>query len=198
MSAEPNTGAFVAGGLRCFRYNGSKRLKTGQAFALTLLFLLVSGRGAHAAAPRDLVKHVVLVIQENRSFDNLFNGFPGADTVRTGQRHNGSAVALHPVSLTVQVDVDHARQSFLNSYNGGLIATIASAHTIQRVPVFIRAYDSSRAIKTLAARPGAACDRPATTAQPGLVVVPVVPEPRPGAAGLLTNAIIIAFNPSKC
>ncbi|MBV9947245.1 MAG: hypothetical protein JOZ69_10390, partial [Myxococcales bacterium] len=77
--------------------------------------------GAEAAPPRGVVKHVVLVIQENRSFDNLFNGFPGADTVRTGRRHDDSIVALHPVSLNTPVDLDHARQSFLNSYNGGRV-----------------------------------------------------------------------------
>jgi phospholipase C len=112
--------------------SGAKRFEAGRAIALAVLFLLVSGRGAHAAAPRDLVKHVVLIIQENRSFDNLFNGFPGADTVRTGRRHDGSAVALHPISLTVPVDVDHARQSFLNSYNGGLMNGFDTIGTLPR------------------------------------------------------------------
>ena len=26
------------------------------------------------------IQHVVIIFQENRSFDNLFNGYPGADT----------------------------------------------------------------------------------------------------------------------
>jgi len=66
-----------------------------------------------------LIQHVIIVIQENRSVDNLFNGFPGADTVGFGKRHDGSVVRLHPVSLNDPVDVDHARQTFLNSYDGG-------------------------------------------------------------------------------
>ena len=66
-----------------------------------------------------LIQHVVIVIQENRSVDNLFNGFPGADTVQSGKRHDGSIVRLRPVSLNDPVDVDHARQTFLNSYDGG-------------------------------------------------------------------------------
>lgn len=84
------------------------------------MWLIVASRGfAGAAPPRDVIKHVVFIIQENRSFDNLFNGFPGADTVRFGRRHDDSIITLHPVSLSLPVDLDHARQSFLNSYNDG-------------------------------------------------------------------------------
>ena len=30
------------------------------------------------------IQHIVIIMQENRTFDNLFNGFPGADTVQSG------------------------------------------------------------------------------------------------------------------
>jgi phospholipase C len=103
------------------------------ALAVAVL-VLACGRDASAAPPRDLIKHVVLIIQENRSFDNLFNGFPGADTVRSGRRHNGSAVALHPTSLNVPVDVDHARQTFLNSYNGGRMNGFDTIGTLPKQP----------------------------------------------------------------
>jgi phospholipase C len=83
------------------------------------MLVAVDGGVADAATPRGVIKHVVFVIQENRSFDNLFNGFPAADTVTSGRRHDESVVALHPASLSLPVDLDHARQSFLNSYNGG-------------------------------------------------------------------------------
>jgi phospholipase C len=72
-----------------------------------------------AVIPAHVIRHVIIVIQENRSVDNLFNGFPGADTVQSGKRHDGSIVSLHPTSLNDPVDVDHARQTFLNSYDGG-------------------------------------------------------------------------------
>ncbi|HYZ15209.1 MAG TPA: alkaline phosphatase family protein [Candidatus Acidoferrum sp.] len=85
---------------------------------LLMLVALIGGH-ADAAPPSGVIKHVVFVIQENRSFDNLFNGFPGADTVTSGRRHDDSIVALHPLSLNEPVDLDHARQSFLNSYNDG-------------------------------------------------------------------------------
>ncbi len=31
------------------------------------------------------ITHIVYIVQENRSFDNLFRGYPGADTVSSGQ-----------------------------------------------------------------------------------------------------------------
>ncbi|MGB6601814.1 MAG: hypothetical protein WBE77_12110, partial [Candidatus Cybelea sp.] len=40
------------------------------------------------------IKHVVYIIQENRSFDNMFHGYPGADTVSSGQNSNGQTIEL--------------------------------------------------------------------------------------------------------
>ena len=34
--------------------------------------------------PQQPIAHIVILIQENRSFDNLFAGFPGADTTLQG------------------------------------------------------------------------------------------------------------------
>ncbi len=48
---------------------------------------------------RDGISHVVIVIQENRSFDNLFMNYPGADTVTSGQTHDGKTVKLGPVAF---------------------------------------------------------------------------------------------------
>jgi phospholipase C len=64
------------------------------------------------------VKHVVVIIQENRSVDNLFNGFPGADTVQQGLTKHGP-VALHPVDLDFPADVDHQHRAFVEQYDGG-------------------------------------------------------------------------------
>jgi phospholipase C len=64
------------------------------------------------------VKHVVIVIQENRSVDNLFNGLPGADTVREGMTKHGP-IALHPVDLDFPADVDHQHRAFVQQYDSG-------------------------------------------------------------------------------
>jgi phospholipase C len=53
-------------------------------------------------SPRNVIQHVVIIVQENRSFDNLFAGFPGADTAMQGlckpAPHTGCRVA-HEIPL---------------------------------------------------------------------------------------------------
>ena len=46
------------------------------------------------------IEHVVYIVQENRSFDNMFQGYPGADTVSSGKNSKGQTIALQPVSLS--------------------------------------------------------------------------------------------------
>src|SRR5665213_3110813 len=53
------------------------------------------------------VQHIVVIMQENRSFDHLFNGFPGADTVQTGMSR-GVQVPLVPTPLGNGQDIDHS------------------------------------------------------------------------------------------
>ncbi len=74
---------------------------------------------ALAPAASSRIKHVIIVVQENRSFDNLFAGFPGADTVTTGRRHDGSSVALHPTPLEDGADVGHFHYSFELAFHNG-------------------------------------------------------------------------------
>jgi phospholipase C len=40
--------------------------------------------GAEAAAPTPSIKHVIMIMQENRSFDHYFGTFPGADGIPKG------------------------------------------------------------------------------------------------------------------
>jgi phospholipase C len=65
------------------------------------------------------IKHVVVIVQENRSFDNLFQGYPGADTVSSGKLSNGQTVALQPVSLAAPYDIEHVLSDFLAGYDNG-------------------------------------------------------------------------------
>lgn len=65
------------------------------------------------------ITHIVVIMQENRSFDNLFNGFPGANTVQSGVMSNGTAVALHETDLTVPSDVSHSHRAWYKEYAGG-------------------------------------------------------------------------------
>ncbi|MBV9056663.1 MAG: hypothetical protein JO351_08505 [Candidatus Eremiobacteraeota bacterium] len=65
------------------------------------------------------ISHVVIVIQENRTTDNLFNGLPGADTVQAGSDSTGGLIKLQPEPLTAQFDVDHEHAAFEVAFNGG-------------------------------------------------------------------------------
>jgi phospholipase C len=64
------------------------------------------------------IRHVVVIVQENRSFDNLFHGFPGADTATSGASHSGQ-VALEPIGLASPDDIEHLHETFLVEYDGG-------------------------------------------------------------------------------
>ena len=71
-------------------------------------------------SPSGEIGHVVVIIQENRSFDNLFNGFPGADTVQTGYWHS-QQVPLTPFDLWQPYSVDHTHGAFKHGYDDGLM-----------------------------------------------------------------------------
>lgn len=64
------------------------------------------------------ISHIVYIVQENRSFDNLFQGYPGADTVAYGKDSKGRTIALKPVSLKTVYDVDHSAQAMFAACDG--------------------------------------------------------------------------------
>lgn len=64
------------------------------------------------------IQHVVFIVQENRSFDNLFQGYPGADTVPSGKNSHGQTIALQPVSLARQYIIDHSLNAFIAACDG--------------------------------------------------------------------------------
>ncbi len=65
------------------------------------------------------IQHVVVIIQENRTFDNLFNGFPGADTVQSGVNSKGQTVPLIPVPLEDGHDPGHLHTNWEIAYDHG-------------------------------------------------------------------------------
>jgi len=60
-----------------------------------------------------------VIVQENRSVDNLFHGFPGADTANVGYGHDGKRYAMRPLSLAYRGDIDHGHYQFLLQYDRG-------------------------------------------------------------------------------
>ncbi|HVA29448.1 MAG TPA: alkaline phosphatase family protein, partial [Candidatus Baltobacteraceae bacterium] len=67
---------------------------------------------------RKYIKHVVIVVQENRTFDNLFHGFAGADYATSGFMHDGTKVQLHPVKFG-PLEVANDWPSAMSSWNHG-------------------------------------------------------------------------------
>jgi phospholipase C len=65
------------------------------------------------------IKHIVIVVQENRSFENLFAGWPGADAPMYGYLHTGRRVKLHSMTFEQDQDMGHLFETSLASWNHG-------------------------------------------------------------------------------
>jgi len=66
------------------------------------------------------IKHVIIIVQENRTVDDLFNGLPGADTVTSGKTSTGRTVPLQSIPLEAPYDLDHSHAG-INGVPGGFV-----------------------------------------------------------------------------
>ncbi|MGB9652976.1 MAG: alkaline phosphatase family protein, partial [Candidatus Cybelea sp.] len=69
-------------------------------------------------ASKGRIKHIVIIIQENRSFNNLFYGYPRAKTVKSGLDSRNHTIVLKPISLKTTWDLQHNGQGFIASCHG--------------------------------------------------------------------------------
>jgi phospholipase C len=69
--------------------------------------------------PQAKIQHIVVIFQENRSTDNLFHGFPGADIANSGMNSAGQTITLTAVALANDYDLSHAHAAFVDMYDGG-------------------------------------------------------------------------------
>jgi phospholipase C len=79
-----------------------------------------------AATP---IRHIVVIMQENRSFDHMFNGFPGADTVQYGMNHS-VVVPLTPMPLGNSGGVDHSHTFWWQQWDNGAMDNFGNAGTL--------------------------------------------------------------------
>jgi hypothetical protein len=87
----------------------------------------IAGCNSSSAVPQPVtapkpIAHVVIMMQENRSFNNIFAGFPGAETALVGKCKPAKwcktgTIALEPVKLESKtnelakgIDIDHSHQ----------------------------------------------------------------------------------------
>ena len=103
--------------------------------ALTLLLLTACSGGTAGFSPNTAnaggvlplalsdaraskIQHFVILVQENRTYDNLFATFPGGDGAKTGVTHAGKAIALKETNLS-DYGYPHDHRDFLTEYDRG-------------------------------------------------------------------------------
>src|SRR5580704_5078198 len=72
-----------------------------------------SGKGDITA-----IQHIVFIVKENRSFDNYFGQYPGADGTTTGLFSTGQTMVLEHTPDQV-VDMGHDWTSAITAMDGG-------------------------------------------------------------------------------
>jgi phospholipase C len=65
------------------------------------------------------IKHVVFIVKENRSFDNYFGRFPGANGATQGTLSTGQVIDLQHMADMPQHDADHTWFSALEAMHNG-------------------------------------------------------------------------------
>ena len=96
-------------------------------FAFALLLAACSSGSAPSQLPAlsvqsltssGKIQHVIVIVQENRSLNNLFYGYPGARTAKFGLNAQNQKIALQPVDLATTWDPQHDAKGFIASCNG--------------------------------------------------------------------------------
>ena len=84
---------------------------------------------ASGTGPSNYIQHIVVVVQENRSFNELFATFPGADGTTQGEMKTSSGdvpVALTEVPLKQHCNPPHGYEGFLKDSDNGKMDGFAS------------------------------------------------------------------------
>lgn len=99
------------------------REKIGTARAARILFFWTLVALASSAAEARTFKHVVVILQENRTPDNLFgsnpNFEPGVDIATSGLNSKGEMIPLRPIPFETCFDLDHGHSAYKNAYDNG-------------------------------------------------------------------------------
>jgi phospholipase C len=64
------------------------------------------------------ITHIVYIVQENRSFNNIFMNYPGAYTRTYGYDSAGKKIELRPYPLGIAYTIDHAASDMFAACNG--------------------------------------------------------------------------------
>ncbi|MBV9648104.1 MAG: hypothetical protein JO043_11615 [Candidatus Eremiobacteraeota bacterium] len=80
-----------------------------------------SGALGHRRNASTQLKHIIVIIQENRSMDDLFNGFciATSNCANTVTTDPVTGTPLRPVSLAAPYSPDHSHPGFVTAYDNG-------------------------------------------------------------------------------
>jgi len=89
-------------------------------YRFALLFFLISPLVSNAGA-RDIekIQHIIFIIKENRTFDNYFGTFPGADGATSGTISTGQTIALGHTPDRTGHDIDHSYEATIKAMDNG-------------------------------------------------------------------------------
>ena len=65
------------------------------------------------------IQYVIVIMQENRSTDNLFHGLPNADIANSGYNSKGQKITLTSIPLQEDYDPVHEHPDWVAMYDGG-------------------------------------------------------------------------------
>jgi phospholipase C len=93
---------------------GCAQMQLGQTVPLR------ADQRAYDSGKRGTLAHIVIIVQENRTVDDLFQFLPKADTRSWGLNSHNEKVQLQPEPLTAPYDIEHShRAGWQIEYNGG-------------------------------------------------------------------------------
>lgn len=80
----------------------------------------VASAGVSAPPPSATpIQHVIFIMKENRSFDEYFGQFPGANGSTTGVLSNGQTIPLGTTPDPMPQDIGHGYADWLAAWDGG-------------------------------------------------------------------------------
>jgi phospholipase C len=110
------------------------RRKSFSFILLLLLFAMQIGTANAQAETQTPIKHFVVMMQENHTFDNYFGTYPGADGFPEGIQmpvdpNDPSAGYVEPWHLgnTTITDLSHSESTYEEQINGGEMNGFVSA-----------------------------------------------------------------------
>lgn len=65
------------------------------------------------------IEHIVLIVKENRTFDNYFGTFPGANGARSGKISTGAIIPLKQAPDRTPHDIDHSYGAAVEAIDNG-------------------------------------------------------------------------------